>query len=151
MKKRHEIIALLAATAGLGMTTAADAAITQVLKPPTEEVLSGQEALSDESLSRMIQLAEAKGHDRSGNSNAAGSSDKSRQGNGNAKGFDKSGNPNAAGNPDKRGQGVGENDDEDDADDDDDNGDGDDGDDGEGDGHDNGHGHGHGHDHHNPS
>ena len=137
MKKRHEIIALLAATAGLGMTTAADAAMTQILKHPTEEVLSGQEALSDQSLSRMIQLAEAKGHDRSGESNAGGNS-KSPQGNGNARGFDNSHNSNAAGSPDKRGKGEGENDDDDDDDDD-------------GDGHDHGKGHGRGHDHHNPS
>lgn len=131
MKKRHEIIALLAATAGLGMTTAADAAMTQMLKHPTEEVLTGQQTLSDQSLSRMIQLAEAKGHDRSGNANAGGNgnaggnsnaggkgkgggdsntsdgTDSSAQGNGNAQGYDRSHNTNAAGSPDKPGKGEG--------------------------------------------
>jgi hypothetical protein len=106
MKKRHEIIALLAAAAGLGMGSAADAAVIQHLNPPSTSV-SGQEAVTDQMLSRMIQLAEAKGHDRSGNSNAAGSSSKSPQGNGNAQGFSNSGNPNAAGSPTKPGQGKG--------------------------------------------
>jgi len=107
MKKRHEIIALLAAAAGLGMGTAADAAISQRLTDPTEEVLSGQGAMSDQTLSRMIQLAEAKGHERSNSENSAHSSSKSPQSNGNARGFEHSENPNAAGNPDKPRQGKG--------------------------------------------
>jgi len=100
MKKRHEIIAVLAAAAGLSIGSAADAAVTQHLNHPAETVLAGQDTMSDQMLSRMIQLAEAKGHDRSGNSDSGKSS-----GNGRAKDHDRSDNPNAAGGRDKQDKG----------------------------------------------
>jgi hypothetical protein len=55
----------------------------------------------------MIQLAGAKGFEKSGNEHAAGSPSKGPQGNGHANGFNSSGNPKAAGSPDKAPQGTG--------------------------------------------
>jgi hypothetical protein len=105
MKKRHEVLAVLAAAAGLSFTPAAQATVASNLD------INGQtiedRAVSDQALSEMIQLAGAKGFERSGNPNAAGSPDKSPQGNGRAQGFDHSGHPNAAGSPDKAPQGTG--------------------------------------------
>jgi hypothetical protein len=109
MKKRHEIIALLAAAAGLSMAATAEAAVTQRMDVPSETVQSSEGAVTDQVLSRMIQLADTKGFSRSGNPNAAGSPSKSPQGNGKAQGFSNSGNPNAAGSPTKSPQGAGNN------------------------------------------
>jgi hypothetical protein len=121
MKKRHEVLAVLAAAAGLSFAPAAQAKAVSQLEisgqtSAAHEMLQvlqrnlGQtddRAVSDEALAKMIQLAEARGFGRSGNENAAGSPSKSPQGNGNAEGFGRSGNPNAAGSPDKAPQGSG--------------------------------------------
>ncbi len=101
MKKRHEVLAILAAAAGLSFVPTAEATVM------TRSDISAQTAVSDEALSQMIQLAGAKGYERSGNPNAAGSPDKSPQGNGHARGYERSGNPNAAGSPSKSPQGSG--------------------------------------------
>jgi hypothetical protein len=106
MKKRHEVLTVLAAAAGLSFTPAAQAKVESQLEV-TPQAIADDRAVSDDALSRMIQLAGARGHERSGNENAAGSPSKSPQGNGKAKGFDSSGNPNAAGSPDKAPQGTG--------------------------------------------
>jgi hypothetical protein len=119
MKKRHEVLAVLAAAAGLSFTPAAQAKVESQLEISGQTIAAhemlpvlqrnlGQtddRAISDEALSKMIQLAGAKGFEKSGNPNAAGSPDKAPQGKGNAKGFGSSGNPNAAGSPDKKRQG----------------------------------------------
>ena len=120
MKKRHEVLTVLAAAAGLSFAPAAQAKVVSQLEisaqtsaaheilPVLQQNLGlSDRAVSDEALSRMIQLAGAKGFERSGNEHAAGSDSKSPQGNGHAKGFDHSGNPNAAGSPDKAPQGTG--------------------------------------------
>jgi hypothetical protein len=121
MKKRHEVLAVLAAAAGLSFAPAVQAkVVTQSeISAQTSSAhemlpvlqrnlgLSDNRAVSDEALSQMIQLAGAQGFEKSGNENAAGSPSKSPQGNGNAKGFNSSGNPNAAGSPDKAPQGTG--------------------------------------------
>src|SRR5689334_18823297 len=113
MKKRHEMIALLAAAAGLTIGGAAQASTNHVesaLHPALERhalQLGHSGSVTDDALSRMIYLADAQGFSRSGNVNAAGSPDKSPQGNGHAKGYDSSGNPNAAGSPTKPAQGSG--------------------------------------------
>jgi len=107
MKKRHEILALLAAAAGLTMGTAAEASIASPMSKGLQAGL--EQTVEQQSLSQMIQQADAKGFGRSGNPNAAGSPSKSPQGNGNAKGAQKSGNPNAAGSPTKSPQGSGNN------------------------------------------
>lgn len=121
MKKRHEVLTALAAAAGLSFVPVAQAKMESQLEisaqtsaaheilPVLQQNLSLSDdgAVSDEALSQMIQLAGAKGFERSGNENAAGSPSKSPQGNGKAKGFERSGNPNAAGSPDKAPQGTG--------------------------------------------
>lgn len=121
MKKRHEVLAVLAAAAGLSFAPAVQAkVVTQSeISAQTSSAhemlpvlqrnlgLSDDRAVSDEALSQMIQLAGAQGFEKSGNENAAGRPSKSPQGNGNAKGFNSSGNPNAAGSPDKAPQGTG--------------------------------------------
>ena len=121
MKKRHEVLAVLAAAAGVSFAPVAQAkvesqleiraqtsAVHEILPVLQQKLgLSDDRAVSDEALSRMIQLAGARGFEKSGNENAAGSPSKSPQGNGNAKGFEHSGNPNAAGSPDKAPQGTG--------------------------------------------
>lgn len=106
MKKRHEVLAVLAAAAGLSFTPVAQAKVESQLEV-TPQAIADDRAVSDEALSRMILLAEARGHEKSGNENAAGSPSKSPQGNGKAKGFERSGNPNAAGSPSKAPQGTG--------------------------------------------
>jgi hypothetical protein len=97
MKKRHEVLTVLAAAAGLSFTPAAQAKVEPLLEISAQtsaahEILpvlqqnlglTDDRAVSDEALSRMIQLAGARGHERSGNDNAAGSPSKSPQGNGN--------------------------------------------------------------------
>lgn len=68
MKKRHEIIALLAAAAGLGMAGTADATVTSRIELVGEAGSAGQEAVaarSNEELARMIHLAGSKGFERS--------------------------------------------------------------------------------------
>ncbi len=119
MKKRHEVLAIIAAAAGLSLAPAANASVAS--HPETDAIaahealpvlqqkldLSGDRAASDDALSQMIQLAGARGFERSGNPNAAGSPSKSPQGNGHANGFNSSGNPNAAGSPTKSPQGAG--------------------------------------------
>jgi hypothetical protein len=105
MKKRHEVLAVLAAAAGLSFTPAAQATVASHLDI-NGQTIEGH-AVSDQALSEMIQLAGAKGFENSGNEHAAGSDSKSPQGNGHAKGFDHSGNPNAAGSPNKAPQGSG--------------------------------------------
>jgi len=99
MKKRHEVLAILAAAAGLSFVPTAEATVM------THSDISAQTAVSDEALSQMIQLAGAKGYEKSGNENAAGSPSKSPQGNGHAQGYSNSGNENAAGSPTKSRQG----------------------------------------------
>jgi hypothetical protein len=121
MKKRHEVLAVLAAAAGLSFAPAVQAKVVSQAKISGQTIaahemlpvlqrnlgLSDDRAVSDEALSQMIQLAGARGFENSGNENAAGSPSKSPQGNGHAKGFDSSGNPNAAGSSDKPPQGTG--------------------------------------------
>jgi hypothetical protein len=120
MKKRHEVLTVLAAAAGLSFAPVAQAKVESPLEisaqtnaaheilPVLQQKLGlSDRAVSDEALSQMIQLAGARGHEKSGNENAAGSPSKSPQGNGKAKGFDNSGNPNAAGSPSKAPQGTG--------------------------------------------
>jgi len=108
MKKRHEILALLAAAAGLTMGTAAEASIASPMNKGMQAGIE-QPAADQQNLSEMIHQAAAKGFGRSGNSNAAGSPSKSPQGNGNAQGAENSGNDNAAGSPSKSPQGSGNN------------------------------------------
>ncbi len=108
MKKRHEILALLAAAAGLGMGASAEASIATPMHMGSQPKIE-QSNVEQQSLSQMIHQASSKGFSRSGNPNAAGSPDKSPQGNGNAKGAEKSGNANAAGNSTKSKQGSGKN------------------------------------------
>ncbi len=121
MKKRHEILTALAAAAGLSFIPAAQAKVESQPEVSAQTIAAHEvlptlqrnlgatddRAVSDQALSQMIQLAAAKGNERSGNDNAAGSSSKSPQGNGHANGFNRSGNPNAAGSPDKAPQGSG--------------------------------------------
>lgn len=108
MKKRHEILALLAAAAGLSMGTAAEASIASPMNKGWQAGVE-QSNVEQQSLSQMIHQASAKGFGRSGNPNAAGSPSKSPQGNGNAKGAENSGNANAAGSSTKSPQGSGKN------------------------------------------
>lgn len=108
MKKRHEILALLAAAAGLSMGAAAEASIVTQMHKDTQASIE-QSNNDQQSLSQMIHQASAKGFGRSGNPNAAGSPDKSPQGNGNAQGAENSGNANAAGSSTKSSQGSGKN------------------------------------------
>ena len=70
MNKRHKIIALLAAAAGIGVAGTTEAAVTSRIDFVAEVGSTWQEGVatrSDEELSRMIQLAAAKGFDRSKN------------------------------------------------------------------------------------
>ena len=123
MKKRNEVLAILAAAAGLSFVPVAQASVMRHLElgvqaKAAEQVLpalqqnlglTDDRVLADETLSRMIQLASAMGFEKSGNANAAGSPTKSPQGNENAQGYSNSQNPNAAGSPSKPTQGSGNN------------------------------------------
>ena len=121
MKKRHEVLTVLAAAAGLSFAPAVQAKVVSQSEISAQTIsahemlpvlqrnlgLSDDRAVSDEALSQMIQLAGAKGFEKSGNEHAAGSPSKGPQGNGHANGFNSSGNPKAAGSPDKAPQGTG--------------------------------------------
>ena len=79
--KRHEVLAALAAAAGLTPASPAQAGIGSGMalnaKPFSESLVSLQQQIGDNSeaaLSQMIQLAKAQGHERGGNANGHGNS-----------------------------------------------------------------------------
>lgn len=136
--KRHEVLAAIAAAAGLTLATAAHAGLATSMArtaPPAAETMvllqSQVGENSDEALSRMIHLAKSSGHDRASSKGGNGNHGSKSQGN------QRSGNSKSKGGADHKGKGH----------------DGGKGhvSQGHGKGHEKGHGKGHGKGHHHPS
>lgn len=136
--KRHEVLAAIAAAAGLTLATAAHAGLAtsmaRTAQPAAETMVLLQSQVgenSDEALSRMIHLAKSSGHDRSSSKGGNGNHGSKSQGN------QRSGNSKSKGGADHKGKGY----------------DGGKGhvSQGHGKGHEKGHGKGHGKGHHHPS
>lgn len=135
--KRHEVLAALAAAAGLTLAVSSAHAglatgMARNAQPIAETMVLLQQQVgenSDEALSQMIHLAKSSGHDRGGKSESGKGGSKSQ-------GHDRSGNSKSKGGSDHKGKS---------------------GDDhghvshGHGKGHGKGHGHGHGKGHDHPS
>jgi hypothetical protein len=103
--KRHEVLAALAAAAGLTLAVSSAQAglatgIARNAQPITETMVMLQQQVgenSDEALSQMIHLAKSSGHDRGGKSESGKGGSKSQ-------GSDRSGNSKAKGGADQKGK-----------------------------------------------
>ena len=110
--KRHDILAAIAAAAGLTLATTAQAGLPSTVKQSqlaaqsmiTLQAQIGQD--SDHALSQMIHLAKAKGGKSSKSENSSRGGKSANGGKASkAQGYSKSGNPKASGGPKNPGKG----------------------------------------------